>query len=386
MKASSTSTPFVVAMTGLAALAIAMGVGRFAFTPILPMMQEDAGVTVAEGGWLASANYLGYFVGALSTIRSELRSDLAIRIGLLAIAFATLAMGFERDFLRWTILRTVAGFASAWVLVYVSAWALARLAGLGRADLDGAVYAGVGVGIAATGVACLVLLQLGATSSQAWVVLGIAALLVTAVIWPQVAQRRVGTIDARVVRNVAPRDIPEFWRLVLCYGAFGLGYIIPATFLPLMAKREMSDPGLFGWAWPVFGAAAILSTLFASRLSRLMGQKGVWIVANLVMALGLLVTVVIPGLTGIMVAALCVGGTFMVITMAGLQEARRAAGMHARVLMAAMTSAFALGQIAGPLCVTGLAKYQHGFSYALAAAAMPLALASYALFTNRGYR
>ena len=56
-------SPSVVALTGLAALGIAMGIGRFAFTPILPMMQQDAAVSVAAGGWLASANYVGYLLG-----------------------------------------------------------------------------------------------------------------------------------------------------------------------------------------------------------------------------------------------------------------------------------------------------------------------------------
>jgi MFS family permease len=69
------------------------------------------------------------------------------------------------------------------------------------------------------------------------------------------------------------------------------------------------------------------------------------------MALGVASPVMLRGLTGVLLAALLVGGTFMVITMAGLQEARRLAGSRAPALMAAMTAAFAAGQIAGPLVV-----------------------------------
>jgi MFS family permease len=160
------------------------------------------------------------------------------------------------------------------------------------------------------------------------------------------------------------------WRLVLCYGAFGFGYIIPATFLPAMAKEIVPDPRVFGWAWPAFGAAAVVSTVYSARLSE---ARTAWIGGCLVMALGVAVPLVVPGLAGILASALLVGGTFMVITMAGMQEARRAAGPQARALMASMTAAFALGQILGPLTVILLPR---GFSPALILAASILALSA----------
>ena len=87
----------------------------------------------------------------------------------------------------------------------------------------------------------------------------------------------------------------------------------------------------------------------------------------------------IPGLSGILIAAVLVGGTFMVITMAGMQEARRVAAEHARPLMAAMTSAFAFGQIAGPLWV----GYKSSVAQASLAAATVLMLSAAALFRYR---
>jgi MFS family permease len=165
----------------------------------------------------------------------------------------------------------------------------------------------------------------------------------------------------------------ESRRLVLCYGAFGFGYIIPATFLPAMAKAIVADPRVFGWAWPAFGAAAVVSTLYAARLSARLSHRSVWIGGQLVMALGVVAPLVLPGLAGMLAAAILVGGSFMVITMAGMQEARRVAGPHARALMAAMTSAFALGQILGPVTVSVLPR---GFSPALILAASILALSA----------
>src|SRR5437762_5328854 len=97
-----------VAFAGLAALAVAMGIGRFAFTPLLPMMQDDAGISLAQGGYLASANYLGYLAGALWAMRPA-RTDIAIGSALLAIALTTFAMGYTHDMLAWTVLRALAG-------------------------------------------------------------------------------------------------------------------------------------------------------------------------------------------------------------------------------------------------------------------------------------
>src|SRR6266849_3856020 len=172
------------ALAGLAALAVAIGIGRFAFTPILPMMQEDFGLSVSEAGWLASANYTGYLVGALSAIGLRLQSTVAIRAGLLVIGLSTLAMGLDHPFMLSLVLLTMSGIASAWVLVFVSNWALERLALLGRSKLSGTVYAGVGTGIVIAGGACLVLMSLHARSGDAWLSLGVISIAVTVMIWP----------------------------------------------------------------------------------------------------------------------------------------------------------------------------------------------------------
>src|SRR6266849_4168378 len=174
---NSASMPaWASALAGLAALALAIGIGRFAFTPILPMMQEDFGLSVSEAGWLASANYTGYLVGALSAIGLRLQSTVAIRAGLLVIGLSTLAMGLDHPFMLSIVLLTMSGIASAWVLVFVSNWALERLALLGRSKLSGTVYAGVGTGIVIAGGACLVLMSLHARSGDAWLSLGVISI------------------------------------------------------------------------------------------------------------------------------------------------------------------------------------------------------------------
>lgn len=373
------NSPLAAALAGLAALAVAMGIGRFAFTPVLPMMLQDHALSVAQGGWLASANYLGYLLGALGAMAWRMRPEAVIRYGLVAIGGATLAMALPLPFYAWLLLRLAAGVASAWVLISVSAWSLATLARMGRPALGGVVFAGVGTGIAAAGLLCIVLLEWAAPAAQAWVALGVLALLVSAAVWHRFAPQATGAAETPSAGKGHTLGA-EARRLVLCYGVFGFGYIIPATFLPLMAKHALQGTNLFAWSWPVFGLAAALSTPAVAPLARRIGYRRLWVICHGVMAFGVALPALWSNLAAILGAALCVGGTFMVITLAAMQEARRVAGEQATALIAAMTSAFAAGQIVGPLCVSFAG--QGGFSAALLVAAA-LMLAS-AVILNGG--
>jgi len=367
-----------IALAGLAALAVSQGIGRFAMTPILPMMQAE-GLSLGQGGWLAAANYLGYLAGALSTIWLVANASLAIRAALLAIGLATLAMGLVENFALQLALRAVAGVASGWVLVLVSAWALERLTELRRPQLGGVLYAGVGTGVAIAGIACLVAMQLGASADAAWIALGTVAIAAAGAIWvPLVFENApAARLDATTQPGSAAR------LLILCYGAYGFGYIVPATFLPAMARQTIDDPLTFGLAWPILGIAAALSTLVASRLGASTNPRRVWIAAMLVMAVGVAAPLIVPGLAGILVSAVLVGATFVTMTLAGLQEARRIYGTAARPVMAAMTSAFAVGQLVGPILIALVEKLPHGFIMVLVAATTSLVVGAIALWSDR---
>jgi predicted MFS family arabinose efflux permease len=353
---------WIIAVAGLLALALAQGIGRFAFTPILPMMQGDAGVSLAEGGWLAAANYLGYLVGALWAMVQRARADHAIRASLAITAGATVAMAFADGLAAWLALRALAGVSSAWALIHMSSWCAQRLARLGRPAFNGIVFAGVGAGVVLAGALCLALMTAGAGSRTAWLWLGGIGVVITGVVWPVLHD---GESAAASAAFAGYRWTPDAVRLVACYSAFGIGYIIPATFVPVMAKQAIENPAVFGWAWPLFGAAAMASALLAGALQRVLSGRRLWMASAGVMALGVAAPLVIDGLAGILACALLVGGTFVVATLAGLQVAREVAGSAAHVLLAAMTAAFAASQVAGPLLVSFLVERSGGFGAAL---------------------
>ncbi|NRR32878.1 YbfB/YjiJ family MFS transporter [Oxalobacteraceae bacterium] len=361
------------ALAGLAALAVAMGIGRFAFTPVMPMMLHDAGLSIAAGAWLASANYVGYLLGALSAMAWRLPAPLAIRGGLLVISAVTLAMAAPLPFGIWMGLRLLAGVASAWVLISVSAWCMDTLAVYRRPFLNSLVFAGVGCGIAGAGLLCLLLSRAGAASASAWATLGGAAAAISVLVWrcfPAGPAAPAGPgAPASGLEAGRMRWSGAALRLVCCYGVFGFGYIIPATFLPVMTRNVLQDPALFGWAWPVFGLAAAISTLMVARLKRRFSNRQIWAGGQLLLALGALLPIVWPQLLALFGAALCVGGTFMVITLVALQEARALGGRHGTTLIAAMTAAFAAGQIIGPLTVRAAGHGNASFAGGLLLAA-----------------
>jgi hypothetical protein len=280
-------------------------------------------------------------------------------------------MGFVQGMALWAALRFLAGVASAWSLVYVSAWCIGELSGK-KPVLTGTVFAGVGTGVALAGLLCLALAKFGATSAQGWIVLGVVAVVMAAFVWPAFSGQR-------AQRQTPP---PLAWtpaavRLVLCYTAYGFAYIVPATFVPAMAKAIIPDPAIFGWAWPLFGATAAASTLFIASWQARIGARRVWMISAFVLAMGTAAPLALPGLAGIVIAAILVGGTFVTITMAGLQVAREIAGAGAPPLMAAMTAGFGLGQVAGPLLVAQLGD--RGIPIALAASAVLVAVSGFAL-------
>lgn len=340
----------LAAFAGLLALASAMGIGRFAFTPMLPLMQAAERLTLAEGAWLALANYLGYLAGALGCSLRAPAPATAARVGLVAVALLTLGMALPGNLASWLALRFAAGVASAFVLVGVAAAVLGALAARGRSHWAGRVFAGVGIGIAVAGLLGQAAGLLGWAPERAWLGLGVLACLVLPLAWRPL---RSGVAGGTATGMPARRPLGRAgWRIVLVYGGFGVGYIVPATFLPAAARAQVADPAVFGSVWPVFGIAASASTLLVASRFRAVPPRRVWAVSQVVMAAGVFATAVSSSLAALLVCAVCVGGTFVVATMAGLQEARRLAGNAAAPRwIAAMTAAFATGQLLGPLGV-----------------------------------
>jgi MFS family permease len=368
-----------VCVIATTALAVAMGIGRFAFTPLLPLMVRDGSLAQSAGAWLAASNYLGYLAGALTASRLGLSLSMLMRASLAGIAVATAAMGAFDGLAAWIILRFVAGVLSACALVATSAWALQHLTRAASTNLSGIVYAGVGLGIALTGLFCVAAAQPGVPARQLWLELGVLAALAVACSSPFVG-RPLETSALAHSTSYPDVMLGPYTGVVVCYGVLGFGYILPATFLPALAREVVDDPQLFGLAWPVFGVAAALSTSAIARYFGHANRLRIWAVGHLLMAAGVTLPSVWLAPVTIAIAALLVGSTFMVVTMIGMQEARARAPGNPTALLSLMTAAFAVGQLAGPVVSGTLDLLPIGhptaLGYALQLAAFALALSA----------
>lgn len=376
-----------IAFAGLMSFAVAMGIGRFAFTPLLPVMQEEGLLDVAAGGTLASVHFAGYLIGALLGSRLPSSPTISWRTCLIIIAAATFAMGMTENFLAWALSRFAAGVCSAFTLVLVGTHCIRLLAAVGRSDLQGRVFSGVGAGIGVVGLGELALLASQIPSALSWLIFGALSLLGIAVVWNALDIRATEAGPADAGGRTQISQAPLQWRVIIAYGAAGMGYIIPATFLPVMARDIIDNPLIFGWGWPIFGTAAFVSTLLSGRLHETFSNRQIWTVSQFVMAVGLVMPALYPHMWVIVAAGICVGGTFMIITMAGIKETHRiVAGGNVQRHVAALTAAFATGQMIGPVFAGWIYDASGSFTFPLVMTSLALAVTAPSLHAYGGMR
>ena len=337
-----------IALGGLIALAAAMGVGRFVYTPILPFMVESLGLTTAEAGVIASANFLGYLLGALAASTAALPGGRRVWfVAALALsALSTGAMGLSSSMAVFVGLRVIGGVASAIVLVFASALVLDRLAAAGRSGLSAMHFAGVGCGIAVSAVLVAGLAAGGYGWRTQWLYSGAVSLLALgAVVWlvPGEAEtkRPAGSSqDAGIDRRL--------FALIVAYGLFGFGYVITATFISALVRTSPDLSSIESVIWLVVGLAAVPSVALWTWIGRRWGNDRAFAIACFVEAVGVAMSVVATSAVAVVVSAALLGGTFMGITALGLVYARHLSTGDPRRILAFMTAAFGLGQMIGP--------------------------------------
>jgi len=323
-------------------MAAGIGIGRFVYTPILPPMVEALGLTKSQAGLIASANFVGYFIGALLAALPLPGSRRAWLLGFLAVNVLCLgAMGLTVSLPLFLLLRLVAGIASAFILIFASALVLDRLATAGRGALSAVHFAGVGSGIAAS--AALV-----ATLSDwriMWFASAALALMAGAGVWAMVPADRPGA--AATTPSTRSKPTARFLALAVAYGLFGFGYIITATFIVAMVRGSREIAALEPYIWVMFGLAAVPSVALWTWLARRHGVLTTFALAAIVEAIGVAASALWITEATVILSSVFVGGTFMGLTALGLIAAREGKG-DPRGRIALITAAFSAGQILGP--------------------------------------
>jgi len=346
-----------------AALAAAMGIGRFAYTPILPLMTGHAGLTAQAAGQLATANYVGYLIGAVGAAVSPrlARSVVVCRASLVILVATLAAMTLSTNVIDWGALRLVAGIASALVFVI----AVNTLMDHGhRAHHAGWAFSGVGIGIAVSA-------ALPATKDWHvawWAAAGLAALL-SAFAWHLHPGTSGDTPKALAGQQGSARG--PLALLMASYSLEGVGYIIAGTFL-VAAVAQQAPGGLGSAVWLLVGLAAAPSAALWARFTGRFSYAALLVAALLLQAAG----IAWAG-TGNSAAALAgavlFGGTFIGISTLALAAGR---ALQFPGAVALLTTGYSVGQIVGPVAVAPL--LHNGFQQALLAGAAVVLVAALA--------
>ncbi|MGE3571775.1 MAG: YbfB/YjiJ family MFS transporter [Burkholderiales bacterium] len=368
-----------ILLAGAATLALAMGIGRFAYTPMLPAMQAAEGFGAATAGWIAGWNYLGYLLGALaaSFVAGRGARHGVFLASVAASVLTTAAMGWTTSVAGWCALRLASGAASAGALVISSTIVLEALARAGRPHLMGVNFAGVGVGIALSGI--VVALGVGILDWRAlWLALaGVAAGLALLTL-PLTRVRAAGSSAS----TSAPRERFPAGLLAASYFLEGLGYVVTGTFLVAFVKQMPAIAGAAEALWIVVGLAGAPAALAWSRAGQRWGAPAALIAAYLVQAAGIVLPVFFDSLWIAFVAAVFFGSTLMGITALMVGFGGRISPNPARTI-GLLTAAFGLGQMIGPVVGGWLAERQGGFDGALLLAAGAVALGAVLIAAGR---
>ncbi|MGY6270571.1 YbfB/YjiJ family MFS transporter [Achromobacter denitrificans] len=361
-----------VILAGLSALILAVGLARFAYTPMLPVMRTQAGLENVAAGWLATSNYLGYMLGALfaATVGDLAHKYRLYKAGLITAVLTTLGMGLTDNILAWAALRFLSGASSTAGLLLASGLVLNWLIKNGFRPELGLHFVGMGVGIMVSGIA--VAMMAGHLSWRGqWIALGImgAAFFVPAWAWMPAP-------DAAAPAQAHPRNrdliLPRISLLEAAYFCAGFGYVISATFVVAMLEQIPALQGKGSWIWVVVGIAAAPSCFVWDRIAAHMGQTPALMLAFLVQAAAFALPAIDGSALSNVISAILFGGTFVGIVGLSLSIVGRQAPTNPAKAMARLTVGYGIAQIIGP-AVTGYMAHSSG-SYA-----EPLALASAAM-------
>ena len=361
---------------GIFSLMLALGVARFAYTPLLPLMQSQAGLGLAEGGWLAAINYLGYLSGALlaASISDLVLKDRLYRIGMVVAVLTTLMMGFTTDFTVWAVSRYLAGLSSAAAMLLGTGLILNWLIRHGHRHELGIHFAGIGLGIAGCSVA-VALMSLWLDWRAQWYVFTALAcvLLVPALAWLPAPDTSPVTKSGAPMHDNPPS--PLFMRVFMAsYFCAGVGFVVSATFIVAILVQTPAFAGRGSWVWVLVGLTAIPSTFAWDRLSNRLGLIRALMLAYALQATSFVLPLLDGGLWAGAASAVLFGLTFAGIVSLTLTVVGRHYPHNPAKAMATLTLSYGVAQIIAPAIAGTLARDSGSYQGALVLAAIMMVI------------
>ena len=361
---NKTNNVAILILTGIAALTIAVGIGRFSYTPILPYMISELNLTTTEAGLIASSNYLGYLLGSLIPIFPQFPKNIrSIFIYSIFISIISLfAMGLTNTFEVFMLIRFIHGVFSAFVLILGTSLIVSHVQKKGKLFLGTAHFSGVGLGMALSAIVVSYLGFLNFTWDELWFSIGILAIMLSFQIIKYTPIQK-----AEVKYNLKSKNKTNlgFSLITISYGLYGFGYVAFGTFISTMSRLtpglEKTEP----YVWFVVGVTGIPSVFFWNWFGSKIGNDIGLFLANLILGLGVLFSVLINNEFGIFISCILFGLSFVPITSMCLLEGQKRFSGSFIVSTAILTFSFSIGQMIGPYLSGLLTDYYGSFFFSM---------------------
>ena len=361
---NKTNNVAILILTGIAALTIAVGIGRFSYTPILPYMISELNLTTTEAGLIASSNYLGYLLGSLIPIFPQFPKNIrSIFIYSIFISIISLfAMGLTNTFEVFMLIRFIHGVFSAFVLILGTSLIVSHVQKKGKLFLGTAHFSGVGLGMALSAIVVSYLGYLNFTWDELWFSIGILAIMLSFQIIKYTPIQK-----AEVKYNLKSKNKTNlgFSLITISYGLYGFGYVAFGTFISTMSRLtpglEKTEP----YVWFVVGVTGIPSVFFWNWFGSKIGNDIGLFLANLILGLGVLFSVLINNEFGIFISCILFGLSFVPITSMCLLEGKKRFSGSFIVSTAILTFSFSIGQMIGPYISGVLTDYYGSFFFSM---------------------
>ena len=361
---NKTNNVAILILTGIAALTIAIGIGRFSYTPILPYMISELKLTTTDAGLIASSNYLGYLLGSLIPIFPQFPKNIrSIFIYSIFISIISLfAMGLTNTFEIFILIRFIHGVFSAFVLILGTSLIVSHVQKKGKIFLGTAHFSGVGLGMALSAIVVSYLGFLNFKWDELWFSIGILAIILSFQIIKFTPIQK-----AEVKYNLKSKHKTSlgFSLITISYGLYGFGYVAFGTFISTMSRLtpglEKTEP----YVWFVVGVTGIPSVFFWNWFGSKIGNDIGLFLANLILGLGVLFSVLINNEFGIFISCILFGLSFVPITSMCLLEGQKRFSGSFIVSTAILTFSFSIGQMIGPYLSGLLTDYYNSFFFSM---------------------
>ncbi|MGB2082090.1 MAG: YbfB/YjiJ family MFS transporter [Psychrobacter sp.] len=382
-----------IACIGMYCMAVVMGYGRFLFTATLPDIMVQLSLSTTIAGWLASINYIGYFIGALIAMFVPQRSTWQAMTlwAIISVVTTMLLVIPNMSLTLWYIIRLIAGIASGVAMILSSSFVIQNLSPERRSVLSAVHYAGIGVGISASAIVTWWLLKLGYHFDVIWLVAGVTSLPLVWLLYA-IKPRQVRAVDSQQIDAKQHVSVHQTYvnfkrslyeaisghhkaltLLFVSYVLAGFGYISSATFLPVMAAQRLTTQTYAGlMIWLVVGIFAMLSNPLWGALAKRIGEIKTLMGLTVLQAFGMCLPIWFDGAIGLYGNAAILGLTFVGMVSMTLTLFKNINPAYSNLLIALATLAYALGQFLGPLVTVALAGQDGNFNAGLLVAAIGL--------------